>query len=49
MNVAICRLVIVHAGIADEEAYPVPQVSVFEKSDNVSHDLAPRQRTKPAR
>jgi hypothetical protein len=48
-NLPICRLVIGHAGIADEETYPVLQVSVFEKSDSVSHDLPPRQRTKSAR
>ncbi len=49
LNLAICRLVIGYAGIADEETYPVLQVSVFEKSDSVAHDLPPRQRTKPAR
>jgi hypothetical protein len=48
LNLAICRLVIGYAGIADEETYPVLQVSVFEKSDSVSHDLPPRQRTKSA-
>jgi hypothetical protein len=48
-NLAICRLVVGCAGIADEETYPVPQGSVFEKSDSVSHDLPPRHRTKPAR
>jgi hypothetical protein len=48
-NLPISRLVIGHAGIADEETYPVLQVSVFEKSDSISHDLPPRQRTKSAR
>jgi hypothetical protein len=36
-------------GFADEETYPVLQVSVFEKSDSVSHDLPPRACTKLAR
>src|SRR5260370_34690982 len=49
LNLAICRLVVGYAGIADEETYPVLQVRVFEKSDSVAHDLPPRQRTKPAR
>jgi hypothetical protein len=49
LNLAICRLVIGYAGFADEETYPVLQVSVFEKSDSVSHDPPPRQRTKSAR
>jgi hypothetical protein len=49
LNLAIFRLVIGYAGIADEEAYPVLQVSVFEKSDSVLHHLPPCQRTKPAR
>jgi hypothetical protein len=49
LNLAICLSVIGYACIADEEAYPVPKVGVFEKSDSVAHDLLPRLRTKPAR
>jgi hypothetical protein len=48
-NLAICRLVIGCAGAADDQAYPVQQGSVFEKSDSLSHDLPLRLRTKPAR
>src|SRR3984957_4891217 len=49
VNLAIGRLVVGCVRIADEEAYPVPKVGVFEKSDSVTHDLLPRQRTKLAR
>ena len=48
-NLPISRLVIGHAGIADEETYPVLQVSVFEKSDSISHNLPAHLRAKPAR
>jgi hypothetical protein len=48
VNLAIGRLVVGCVRIADEETYPVPKVGVFEKSDSVTPDLLPRQRTKLA-